>query len=316
MPRSCRWGPASTRVRSRSPRRLCGSSCPFPPGGGTDVLARIFADRLRSQYPNGVVVDNRVGASGRLGVEAVKSAEPDGMTLLFVPDFLLTVYPHSFRKLGYGPLRDFVPVSIVARSGLALSAGPGLPESIRTVNDYVNWAKANPKQAFYATTFAGGTPHFVGVMLARSSGVTLTPVHYKGGAPAIQDLLGGRSRWRESGRGNPALRQGREDSSARDDGRTTFQVPAGSPHDGGVGLFRDRGGAVAGLPRPGSDTGGSRRPTCRLHRGRGEGTRSRRGHREDRKRGRDRFARRLPEDSGRRRRWRPIVQTSGFTAEE
>jgi tripartite-type tricarboxylate transporter receptor subunit TctC len=164
---------------------------PFPPGGGTDVLARIFADRLRAQYPGGIVVENRVGASGRLGVEAVRNAEPDGMTLLFVPDFLLTVYPHSFRKLAYDPLRDFAPVSIVARSSLALSAGPGLPESVKTVNEYVAWAKANPKQAFYATTSAGGTPHFVGVMLARAAGVTLTPVHYKGGAPAIQDLLGG-----------------------------------------------------------------------------------------------------------------------------
>jgi tripartite-type tricarboxylate transporter receptor subunit TctC len=121
----------------------------------------------------------------------VKNAEPDGGTLLFVPDFLLTVYPHSFRKLSYDPLADFAPVAIVARSGLALSAGPALPDSVKNIFQYVDWARASPKNAFFATTSPGGTPHFIGVMLARDSGVALSPVHYKGGAPALQDLLGG-----------------------------------------------------------------------------------------------------------------------------
>jgi tripartite-type tricarboxylate transporter receptor subunit TctC len=101
------------------------------------------------------------------------------------------VYPHSFRRLSYDPLKDFIPIAMIARSGLALAAGPALPAEIKTVRDYVAWAKASPKQAFYATTSAGGTPHFVGVMLARDSGAALSPVHYKGGAPALQDLMGG-----------------------------------------------------------------------------------------------------------------------------
>ena len=164
---------------------------PFPAGGGTDVLARIVAEKLRGAYAPSVIVENRVGASGRVGVEAVKNAEPDGSTLLFTPDFLITVYPHSFRKLSYDPVADFAPVAIVARSQLALAAGSALPASVRTAADYVAWAKANPRNAFFATTSAGGTPHFVGVMLARAGGVELSPVHYKGGAPALQDLLGG-----------------------------------------------------------------------------------------------------------------------------
>ena len=164
---------------------------PFPAGGGTDVLARIVAEKLRGGYAPSVIVENRVGASGRVGVEAVKNAEPDGSTLLFTPDFLITVYPHSFRKLSYDPVADFAPVAIVARSQLALAAGSALPANVRTASDYVAWAKANPKNAFFATTSAGGTPHFVGVMLARAGGVALSPVHYKGGAPALQDLLGG-----------------------------------------------------------------------------------------------------------------------------
>jgi tripartite-type tricarboxylate transporter receptor subunit TctC len=164
---------------------------PFPAGGGTDVLARIVADKLRGSYAPAVVVENRVGASGRTGVEAVKNAEPDGTTLLFTPDFLITVYPHSFRKLAYDPVADFAPVAMVARSQLALAASPAVPPSVRTARDYVEWVKANPKNGFFATTSAGGTPHFVGVMLARAAGIDLSPVHYKGGAPALQDLLGG-----------------------------------------------------------------------------------------------------------------------------
>ena len=164
---------------------------PFPAGGGTDVAARLIADKLRANYAPAVIVENRVGASGRTGVEAVAHAAPDGTTLLFTPDFLMTVYPHSFRKLAYDPLADFVPIALIARSGLALAAGPALPPQVKTVRQYVDWARANPKQAFYATTAAGGTPHFVGVMLARDAGVALSPVHYKGGAPALQDLMGG-----------------------------------------------------------------------------------------------------------------------------
>ena len=163
---------------------------PFPAGGGTDVLARVVGDKLRGQY-GAVIVDNRVGASGRIGVEYVKAASPDGATLLFTPDFLLTLYPFSFRKLAYDPLRDFAPVAIVARSTLALSGGAALPASVKSVNDFLAWARLTPKNAFYATTAAGGTPHFIGLMLAQSAGVALAPVHYKGGAPALQDLLAG-----------------------------------------------------------------------------------------------------------------------------
>jgi tripartite-type tricarboxylate transporter receptor subunit TctC len=164
---------------------------PFPAGGGTDLLARIIAEKLRGNYAPAVIVENRVGASGRTGVEAVKNAPADGTTLLFTPDFLMTVYPHSFRKLAYDPLRDFVPIALVARSALGVAAGPALPAEVKSVRDYVAWAKANPKNAFFADTSPGGTPHFVGVMLSQAAGVKLTPVHYKGGAPALQDLVGG-----------------------------------------------------------------------------------------------------------------------------
>src|SRR5438105_652453 len=179
------------RASAQTTKKTLRIVVPFPAGGGTDVLARVVAEKLKDNYAPAVIVENKVGASGRTGVEAVKNADPDGTTLLFTPDFLMTVYPHSFRKLSYDPLADFVPIALIARSGLALAAGPALPPEVKTVREYVEWAREHPKQAFYATTAAGGTPHFVGVMLARDAGIALSPVHYKGGAPALQDLMGG-----------------------------------------------------------------------------------------------------------------------------
>src|SRR5204862_8361959 len=98
-----------------------------------------------------VIVGNRVGASGRTGVEAVKNADADGTTLLFTPDFLMTVYPHSFKKLSYDPLRDVVPIALIARSGLALAAGPALPAEVKSVRQYADWVRANPARSHYAT---------------------------------------------------------------------------------------------------------------------------------------------------------------------
>src|SRR5258708_4721594 len=163
----------------------------FPPGGGTDVIARILADRLRGAYASTVLVENKPGAAARIAVEYVKNAEPDGSVMLFTPDFPVTVYPHSFRSLSYDSLRDFIPVAPAAKSMLTYNVGPAVPESVKTLADYVQWCKANPEKAAYGTTAAGGTPHFVGLMLANEAGVPMTPVHYRGGAPALQDLIGG-----------------------------------------------------------------------------------------------------------------------------
>jgi tripartite-type tricarboxylate transporter receptor subunit TctC len=163
----------------------------FPAGGGTDMIARILAERLRGPYASAVLVENKAGASARLAAEYVKNAEPDGSVLLFTPDFTMTIYPHSFRALSYDPLRDFTPISPAARWLLTYSVGPAVPDSVKTLADFVAWCKANPGKASYGTTSAGGTPHFVGMMLASEARVPMTPVHYRGGAPALQDLLGG-----------------------------------------------------------------------------------------------------------------------------
>ncbi len=119
----------------------------FPAGGGTDVIARILADRLRGAYAATVLVENKPGAAARIAVEYVKNAEPDGSVMLFTPDFPITVYPHSFRSLNYDPLRDLTPVAPPARSMLTYNVGPAVPESVRTLTDFVAWCRANPGKA-------------------------------------------------------------------------------------------------------------------------------------------------------------------------
>lgn len=163
----------------------------FPPGGGTDVGARSLVERLQSAFPGGIIVENKPGAGGRLAVDFVKGAAPDGSTMLFTTDFPITIYPHSYRKLAYDPVKDLTPVTVAAKTSLAFTIGPSVPDTVKTVADFVAWAKANPKQAAFASSSAGATPHFAGVMFSRAAGLDLLHVPYKGGAPALQDLMGG-----------------------------------------------------------------------------------------------------------------------------
>jgi tripartite-type tricarboxylate transporter receptor subunit TctC len=163
----------------------------FPAGGGTDVIARILAERLRGSYATTVIVENKPGGAARVAIDAIKNAEPDGSEILFTPDFPVTLYPHSFRSLSYDPARDLMPVAPAATAPLTYNIGPAVPERVGSLAQFVEWCKANPDKAIYATTTAGGTPHFVGVMFAAAAGLKMTPVHYRGGAPALQDLVGG-----------------------------------------------------------------------------------------------------------------------------
>ncbi len=163
----------------------------FPAGGGTDVIARLFAEKLRGPYASTVLVENKPGAAARLSVEFVKNADPDGTVMLYTPDFPITVYPSSFKALPYDPVRDLTAVAPTTKSMLTFNVGPMVPATVKSLSDFVQWCKVNPDRANFATTAAGGTPHFVGVMVANASGVKMTAVHYRGGAPAMQDLIGG-----------------------------------------------------------------------------------------------------------------------------
>jgi tripartite-type tricarboxylate transporter receptor subunit TctC len=163
----------------------------FPAGGTTDVFARLLADKLRGSYAPTVIVENKPGAAGRLALMNAGAQEADGSASFMVPCSLMFIYPHVYKKLGYDPVADFTPVAAFAHGDFALSVGPMVPESVKTLADLVAWLKANPKQAFFASPAAGATPHFVGVMFAKAAGIELTHASYRGDAPGVQDLLGG-----------------------------------------------------------------------------------------------------------------------------
>jgi tripartite-type tricarboxylate transporter receptor subunit TctC len=182
---------AAPRARAQAINEVVHTIVGFPAGGGTDIVARVLAEALRGTYASNIIVEDKPGASARLAVEYVKNAPPDGSVMLFTPDFPMTLYPWSFKSLNYDPLQDFIAVAPAAKGMLTFVIGPGLPDTVKTLADFVAWCKANPTKANVADTSAGGTPHFTGVLLAREAKTTLTAVHYRGGAPAMEDLIGG-----------------------------------------------------------------------------------------------------------------------------
>ena len=164
----------------------------FPAGGTADATSRRVGDFLRgSAYTkNPGVVENKPGAGGRIACETVKNAPPDGSVLLLTPYSCTSVYPHIYTKLSYDPFKDLTPVSIAAVMQHGLAVGPMVPASVKTVRDYVAWAKANPDKASYGSPAAGSLPHFLGALLSSFTGVPLTHVPYRGSVPGVADMIG------------------------------------------------------------------------------------------------------------------------------
>lgn len=162
----------------------------FPAGGGSDNIARRLAERLQGTLAPVVIVDNKPGAAGQLSVTLLANSAPDGNTLLLMVPGPITLGQFTYKSLPYRP-DDIVPVALVSTFAFAYVVGPAVPESVRNLKDYLAWARANPKQAVFGSPGAGATPHLIGSMLGKASGVELTHVPYRGDAPGIQDLLGG-----------------------------------------------------------------------------------------------------------------------------
>ncbi|MEJ8815220.1 tripartite tricarboxylate transporter substrate binding protein [Variovorax ureilyticus] len=162
---------------------------PFPPGGGTDTGARIMAEQLGKRWGHPVVVDNKGGAAGQIGADSVAKARPDGYTLLFGNVGTQSINPSLYRKLPYDPDKAFAPVSLVAELPLALMVNPGVP--VKTPAELIALAKAQPGQMSYSSSGAGSAPHLAAELFKDSTGTFILHVPYRGGGPAITDLLGG-----------------------------------------------------------------------------------------------------------------------------
>lgn len=163
----------------------------YPAGGVGDVICRGLAGKLTGSYAKTVIVDNRPGAAGKLVIDVLKSSPPDGSTLLISPSSVLAMYPHVYAKLPYDPFSDLMPVSNVCEFVHALAVGPGVPESVKNLSDFIGWCKENPKQANVANPGEGSLPHFLTLMLSKAIGVPLQAVAYRGSSPAVNDLVGG-----------------------------------------------------------------------------------------------------------------------------
>jgi len=163
----------------------------FPAGGLGDQVTRPLVEQMRGKLPQNIVYDAKPGAAGRIAAEFVKRSTPDAGNLLQCPGGVMTLHPHVFKKLTYDPLADFVPVAGLCSFTFVFTAGPGLPAEVRTVEDYVKWAKANPGQANYGVPSTGSALHFAGMLLSRATGAEMRTIPYKGGGPLLTDLLGG-----------------------------------------------------------------------------------------------------------------------------
>jgi len=165
----------------------------FPAGSAGDICCRRVADRIAgSAYAkNAAIVENKPGAGGRISFEALKSAPNDGSVLGMTPYSVPSIMPHVYKKLGFDPVADFVPVSMASLMLHGLAVGPVVPDSVKDVKGFVAWARANPDKANYGSPAAGSTPHFLGALLGLSQNVELKHIPYRGSVPGITDVVGG-----------------------------------------------------------------------------------------------------------------------------
>ena len=163
---------------------------PFAAGGATDILARALAQRLQAEWGQPVVAENRTGAGGTIGAEAVARATPDGHTLLLGTTATQSITGHLYPNLAYDPARDFAPVSPIAAVPMVLAVHPSIPA--RNVAELVALARARPGEITFASSGQGAITHLASELFAAKAGISLTHVPYRGSAPAMTDLVAGR----------------------------------------------------------------------------------------------------------------------------
>src|SRR5579872_1763694 len=171
------------------PSRTITLVIPFPPGGSTSIVGRVIADKMSQLLGQSIVVDNRGGAGGTVGTKAVTKSDPDGYTLLLGYTGTLAIGPSLYRNVGYDPRKDFVAIGMIGSAPSSLVAHPSF--SAKTVAELIAYAKANPGKVNFGSAGVGTVNHITGEYFARSVGIALVHIPYKGTGPALSDLLGG-----------------------------------------------------------------------------------------------------------------------------
>ncbi len=171
------------------PNRSVTMFVPFPPGGGTDVGARLIAQRLTAKWGQSVVVENRAGAAGIVGMEAAAKAKPDGYTFIMGNVGTIAINNSLYKKLPYDHETAYAPINFVADLPLVMLAYPGL--AAKTPKDIIAMAKAEPGKVTFASSGAGGAPHLAAEIFEDMAGIKMLHIPYKGGGPAVTDLMAG-----------------------------------------------------------------------------------------------------------------------------
>ena len=165
--------------------------CVAGPGSGPDMVARRVAEQLSGHFARSVIVDNRPGAAGRIAVNALKLAPPDGSTLLLAGAAVSAINPLVHANLGYDPAVDLQPVSLVAEMPMALAVGPAVPDSVGNLSDLLAWMRVNPRLANVGSPGVGSVPHLLEAMLFRDADVPWQHVPFASGPPAVVAVIGG-----------------------------------------------------------------------------------------------------------------------------
>jgi tripartite-type tricarboxylate transporter receptor subunit TctC len=161
----------------------------FAAGGGSDITARVLAEKLREITGITLTVENKTGAAGKISVDALKAAPADGRTLLLTPLITPVLSQIVFKNPGYDPGKDFVPIGLVANFEFCLAVGPNHPA--KNLTELITWLKANPKLANFGSPSPGSLPHFFGVIFGDAIQVPMEHIAYKGGVPMVNDVMGG-----------------------------------------------------------------------------------------------------------------------------
>ena len=224
---------------------------PFPPGGGTDILARPLADALSKKWGQPVIIDNRGGAGGNIGTKAAADAEPDGYTLIFGVMGTHAVNQSLYKDAGFDSMKDFAAITMVANTPNILVVTPSVPAN--TVQELIDYARANPGKLNYASPGNGSPSHLATAIFENMAGIQLTHVPYKGSGPALTDMLGGQTQvWIANA---PVVLQHIQSGKLRALATTSARRPAIAPNiptldEAGLKGYEADTGTVF-LPRPG-----------------------------------------------------------------